>query len=247
MRGKAIFLAALLLLSPSLLLAAEPARITYPSSDTCTVAEKAPCTKLPDGTWARIENGEGSGGSGVKVDYDEYLAMRQARAFQSNSSGTAEHPVVVVDMDQVQFPDAQPYLDHEINRVRVPIRFVAEAMGAQVSWDQSSQTVTINRDGLEIKLIIDKGSALVNGQVLTIDAPAKLVENRTMVPLRFISEAFGAKVDWVGTESPIAGDKAWGNYQVWIWIPWGYWGTATIHEREYVHKWWWHRAQDDQP
>lgn len=244
MRYKAILLAALLLLSSGLTLAAEPARTTYPSADTCSVAEKAPCERLPDGSWAVSANGEGSGGGGEVVQNDEYFGMRTARAFQTNESGTVENPLVIVDMDQVQFPDAKPYLDHEINRVRVPIRFVAEAMGAQVSWDQASQTVTITREGLTIKLVIDQSQAIVNGQVLDIDAPAKLVEDRTMVPLRFISEAFGSKVEWVGTESPIPGDQVWGEYQVWIWIPWGYWGTATIHERENVYKWWWHRDGD---
>jgi hypothetical protein len=245
MRWKAMFLSMLLLVSPGFILAAEPTRTTYPSSDTCAVAEKTPCTRLLDGTWAPVQNGDGTGGTGGKIELDEYLGMRQARSARPNWSGTAENPIVMVDMDKVEFPDTQPYLDHEISRVRVPIRFVAEAMGAQVTWDQVSQTVTIVREGLEIKLTIDQSIALVNGHVLPIDAPAKLVADRTMVPLRFISEAFGAKVDWVGTDAPVPNHSWWGDYQVWIWVPWGYWGTATIQERILVHSDWWHRAQDN--
>lgn len=244
MRSKAIFLAALLLLSPSLLLAADPAPKSYPSADTCFVAEKTTCSKQPDGTWAPTDVDGGTGGSQDPFPEDEYMGMRQARSARPNWSGTPDHPLVIVDMDKVEFPDAPPYLDHEIDRVRVPIRFVAEATGAQVGWDEATQTVTITREGLEIKLTIDQSTAVVNGKVIQIDAPAKLVENRTMVPLRFISEAFGAKVEWVGTETPIPGDETWGEYQVWIWIPWGYWGTATIQEREFVYKWWWHRDEE---
>jgi hypothetical protein len=245
MRWTAILVSWLLVLSSGLVLAAEPVK-KYPTAEACGDAEQIPCVPLEDGTWIPVEYNTGTGGGEVAPPDDEYLAIRQARAFSSNNSGTAENPLVVVDMDLVNFPDAKPYLDHEINRVRVPIRFVAEAMGAGVAWDQGTQTVTITREGLEIKLTIDQPTALVNGKELQIDAPAKLVENRTMVPLRFISEAFGAKVEWVGTETPVPYDQAWGDYQVWIWIPWGYWGTATIQEREFVYRWWWHRDKEGQ-
>jgi hypothetical protein len=244
MRWKAMFLSMLLLVSPGFILAAEPTRTTYPSSDTCAVAEKTACSQQPDGTWIPVEMEDGTGNKEQHPAEDEYLAMRQVRSARPNWNGTADHPLVMVDMDKVDFPDAQPYLDHEINRVRVPIRFVAEATGAKVDWAQDTRTVTITRDGLEIKLVIDQTTASVNGRVIEIDAPARLVENRTMVPLRFISEAFGAKVDWVGTEQPVPGYTEWGEYQVWIWIPWGYWGSATIRERLTVYSWWWHRDQE---
>jgi hypothetical protein len=242
MRWKAAPLIALLLLGPGLALAAEPVN-SYPSADTCAAAEHVPCTRQTDGTWTPrpTSNDGGSAGPGKVIEHDEYFGMRTARAAQTNWSGEADQPIVMVDMDKVEFPDAKPYLDHETNRVRVPIRFVAEAMGAKVDWEPVSQTVTITRDGLEIKLVIDQATAIVNDKPLEIDSPAKLVENRTMVPLRFISEAFGAKVDWVGTEPPVPDSPEWGDYQVWIWIPWGYWGTATIQERILVYSWWWHR------
>jgi hypothetical protein len=240
MRWKAILLSALLLVGPGLVLAAEPVK-TYPSEEACGAAQPAPCAPLKDGTWAPVEYNSGTGGGEVSPPEDEYLTMRQKRSFDINTSGTADNPLVIVDMDLVTFPDAQPYLDHEINRVRVPIRFVAEAMGAQVAWDGSTRTVTITREGLVISLVIDQTTATVNGKPIEIDASPKLVQDRTMVPLRFISEAFGAKVDWVGTEPPLPSYTWWGDYQVWIWIPWGYWGTATIQDRLVAHSWWWYR------
>lgn len=176
---------------------------TYPTAEACGQAEKIACFPNEDGTWSPVEYNTGTGGEEPTEPYDAYLGMRQARTFSSNNSGTADTPLVIVDMDLVTFPDAKPYLDHEINRVRVPIRFVAEAMGAKVAWDGPTQTVTITREGLEIKLVINQSAASVNGRTILIDAPPKLVQDRTMVPLRFISKAFGAKVDWVGTEEPV--------------------------------------------
>jgi hypothetical protein len=243
MRWKAILLSALLLVGPGHALAADSVT-TYPSAEACLAAQPAPCGPLEDGRWAPVESNTGEVGPGEKIDHDEYFGMRTARSAQINWSGTHDEPLVIVDMDKVEFPDAKPYLDHEINRVRVPIRFVAEAMGAQVQWDQPTQTVTITREGLVIKLVINQTTALVNGQPLPIDAPPKLVQNRTMVPLRFVSEAFGAKVEWVGTEPPVPDHDEWGHYQVWIWVPWGYWGTATIQERILVYSWWWHRDKE---
>lgn len=243
MRVKAILLAAVLLLSPSLILAAGPVT-TYPTEDACLEAQPFPCAPQPAGSWAPVESNTGEVGPGETIEHDEYFGMRTARAAQTNWSGTADEPLVIVDMDKVEFPDAKPYLDHEINRVRVPIRFVAQAMGAQVSWDEHTKTVTIVREGLEIKLVIDQPTAFVNGKSLQNDAPPKLVQDRTMVPLRFISEAFGAKVEWVGTDAPVPDHPEWGDYQVWIWIPWGYWGTATIQDRILVYSWWWHRDEE---
>jgi hypothetical protein len=235
MRWKAILLSALLLVGPGLALAADPVT-TYPSAEACLAAQPAPCGPLEDGRWAPVESNTGEVKDGGKIEHDEYLGMRQARSARPNASGTPDEPLVIVDMDQVEFPDAKPYLDHEINRVRVPIRFVAEAMGAMVSWEQGTRTVTITRQGLVIRLAIDQSTAIVNDRSIQIDAPPKIVQDRTMVPLRFISEAFGAKVPY---------DQVWGKYQVWIWIPWGYWGTATIQERELVYKDWWRRAEDE--
>ncbi|HWI51367.1 MAG TPA: copper amine oxidase N-terminal domain-containing protein [Symbiobacteriaceae bacterium] len=154
-----------------------------------------------------------------------------------------EHPVVAVDMNQVAFPDVQPYLDVEIGRVRVPVRFVSEQIGATVSWENETQTVTISRGELSIVLRVDDPEVIVNGRTVLIDAPPKLVDpGRVMVPLRFVSEVFGASVDWVGDQSPDPRDLAWGKYQVWIWVDWGYWGRYTVDERLHLYSEWFYRG-----
>jgi hypothetical protein len=83
----------------------------------------------------------------------------------------------------------------EQGRTLVPLRAIFEALGADVKWDGSTQTVIAIKAGKEIKLIIG-GQAYKNGQPVTLDVPAKIVDGRTMVPLRFVSEALGTSVRW---------------------------------------------------
>lgn len=101
---------------------------------------------------------------------------------------------------QIDFPDQKPFIDTSVNRTYVPVRFVSEALGAQVDWNNDAQTVSIQKPDLSVLLKIDSDQATtVVGSVyntITLDAPATLVNDRTMVPLRFVSETLGAKVIW---------------------------------------------------
>jgi hypothetical protein len=78
----------------------------------------------------------------------------------------------------------------------VPLRFIAEAFGCQVNWNASEKKITINRGSFEMFLWMDKTKALVNGQERTLKAPPTSVKGKTLVPLRFIAEAFGATVNF---------------------------------------------------
>jgi hypothetical protein len=78
----------------------------------------------------------------------------------------------------------------------IPIRAICEAMGASVDWNGKNQTVTIDLNGLVVELAIDSKQAKVNGKKVTIDVPARIVNDRTIVPLRFIAESFNRKVNW---------------------------------------------------
>lgn len=104
---------------------------------------------------------------------------------------------VYVDDVKVSFPDQKPYIDKN-SRTLVPIRFIAEEMGAEVGWDGRINLVTIQKGETEIKLTIGEQKAVVNGKVKTFDTKAVLNNGRTMVPLRFISETLGAEVGWDG-------------------------------------------------
>lgn len=89
--------------------------------------------------------------------------------------------------------DVPPLMEE--GRVLIPVRVIFEALGAGIDWDGAAKTVTARKDDTEIRLIVG-GQALVNDQPVYLDVPAKIVESRTMVPLRFVSEVFGCQVNW---------------------------------------------------
>ena len=91
------------------------------------------------------------------------------------------------------------------NRSLVPLRSVFEALGATVSWDNTNKRITAERhDNIKIILTVDSKKAMVNGIEETIDVPAKVFNGKTYVPLRFVSQALGASVEWY-TESTTRG------------------------------------------
>ena len=93
--------------------------------------------------------------------------------------------------------DAVPYMDQKTKRTLVPIRFISEALGAEVDWNAETRRITIKDGGKEIVLTLGSRDVLVNGEKQTIDsAPATLPPGRTFVPLRFVSETLGAEVHY---------------------------------------------------
>lgn len=102
---------------------------------------------------------------------------------------------VEVNGKRIWFPDAQPFLDKN-QRVQVPIRFVSEALGAKVDWNGKTKLVTIALNPKVVKLTIGNKVFHVDGQNQQMDTSALEKGSRTFVPLRFVSQALGAKVVW---------------------------------------------------
>ncbi len=78
----------------------------------------------------------------------------------------------------------------------VPMRFLFEQMGADVEWDSETQTATATLDNKAVTFSIDNVNARINNKSAKMDVPARLVNGKTMVPLRFLSENMGYDVDW---------------------------------------------------
>ena len=89
-------------------------------------------------------------------------------------------------------------------RTLVPLRDIFEALGATVNWNAAAQTISATRGATQIGLAINNRTASVNGQPVTLDQAATLVNGRTFVPLRFVAEATGAKVDWSGPTQTVS-------------------------------------------
>ena len=92
--------------------------------------------------------------------------------------------------------DVEPKVVNQ--RTMLPIRFVAEALGAEVLWKQSeADKITVKRDDAEIIITLGCDEAIVNGKKTPLDSPAFAENNRTYLPLRFVTENLGAEVQWV--------------------------------------------------
>jgi iron complex transport system substrate-binding protein len=96
----------------------------------------------------------------------------------------------------------------ENGRTMVPVRVLCEKLGATVEWDSVTKSVTIKGVGAEdknlnlltIKLTTGKNIAIANGKEKPLNVPPKIVSQKLFVPLRFIAETFGAKVEWDSVE-----------------------------------------------
>ena len=74
---------------------------------------------------------------------------------------------VTLDVNEIFFPDAQPFID-ERDRVLVPIRFVSEALGALVDWENESRTAVIKQGNDEIRYTVYQPMAYLNGEMMVI-------------------------------------------------------------------------------
>ena len=102
---------------------------------------------------------------------------------------------VTLDGNEIYFPDAKPFIDQR-DRVLVPIRFVSEALGALVDWENESRTAVIKQGNDEIRYTVYQPMAYLNGEMMVMDTHGILKDERTLVPIRFISELLGCTVVW---------------------------------------------------
>jgi hypothetical protein len=113
---------------------------------------------------------------------------------------------VEVDGQRVFFNNARPQMIS--GRVMVPLRGVLEQMGAYVQWDSSTRMVTARKGEFDIAMRIGQRAAQVNGRTTYLDVPAMILHGSTMVPLRFMSEALGADVDWIAATQTVRIDTS---------------------------------------
>jgi len=92
------------------------------------------------------------------------------------------------------FFDVAPQIINE--RTMVPLRAIFEALGATVDWNGDTQTLTSTKNDITVKLTINDSTMYVNNTPVILDSPAFIIDGRTLVPLRAISEAYQANVAW---------------------------------------------------
>lgn len=89
------------------------------------------------------------------------------------------------------------------NRTFLPFRYIGETVGAEIKWDNTAKKVTYIKGGSTIELWINKTTVKVNGVSKTIDAAPVLSGGRTLVPIRFVMENLGAKLQWDNKEKKV--------------------------------------------
>lgn len=106
----------------------------------------------------------------------------------------AEGITVTLNNTAITFNDVKPQLVQ--NRTMVPLRAIFEALGLEVGWDPTTQTVTGTKEGKKIILQVGNLKASVNDVPVALEVSAVIIGGRTMVPARFIAESVGAEVSW---------------------------------------------------
>lgn len=110
-----------------------------------------------------------------------------------SSPAQASTPKVEINGSILSF-DVSPIIEN--GRILVPLRAVFETMGAEVNWDSATMTVKAVKGSTTVVLQIGSLAPTINGTVKPIDVAGKIVDDRTLAPLRFVCEAFGGTVDW---------------------------------------------------
>ena len=113
-----------------------------------------------------------------------------------------EPPAITINMDGLVIPsDVAPVI--ESGRVLVPMRLLFEALGANVTWDNARRVVDAQWQDTRLALPVDTREAYINQSPVALDVPARILEGRTMVPLRFVAESLGLDVHWGAAERTV--------------------------------------------
>lgn len=132
---------------------------------------------------------------------EEILSLQTVYSWKSNKwipvSMTAIPLNYNIDIklnDKYLFFDSEPIVVD--SRTLVPMRAIFEALGADIYWDQNTSTVSAYKNGVSIKVKLNEKIAYINNMQFELDVPPLAIDGRTMVPVRFVSEALGAEVTW---------------------------------------------------
>ena len=104
-------------------------------------------------------------------------------------------PKVVIDGKLLNF-DTNPVIEN--NRTLVPLRKTLEELNMGLTWDENTKKIVAKGEGIEISFVVNSKEAYVNGNKVELDVPAKTINGRTLIPLRFISSNLGKEVKWDG-------------------------------------------------
>lgn len=106
------------------------------------------------------------------------------------------NPVMSVNLAEQNIDESGTTPIIQNGRTLVPIRAIIEAMGGSVTWEQDTQTAELQYNDDRIELTINSNTAYLNDTANTIDTAPVIINDRTMLPVRFIAEGFKFDVEW---------------------------------------------------
>lgn len=122
-------------------------------------------------------------------------AIMSSGVVSAQAITVSQQDLVTVTLDGVVQEYPQSALTKD-GRTLVPLRGIFESLGAKVTWNNETQVARGTKGNTEVLVQIGNKTAYVNGKAVELDVPAQIINGSTMVPLRFVSESLGAKVEW---------------------------------------------------
>ncbi|WP_053955874.1 NEAT domain-containing protein [Inediibacterium massiliense] len=123
-----------------------------------------------------------------QIESKVYLYIDSKNIYRVNSEGTEKITL-----------DVAPVI--ETNRTLVPLKGVCEALGINVLWQEETRGVLLSKDDVKIQLHIDSMDAEIGEESIKLEVAPKIINDRTFVPLRFMSENLEYRVDWMKEEN----------------------------------------------
>ncbi len=138
---------------------------------------------------------------------DRYLELLSVLHFDGKTYVYCKNETIVLEDENAAEAPIYVMLDGEIlsfdteaetknGRTMIPMRLFFEKLGAEVVWLEQSQQIVVSHEGRLIIFRIEDEKAYVDGEEHILDAPAYIKDDKTLIPLRFLSESLGYKVEW---------------------------------------------------
>ncbi|MCX6087183.1 MAG: stalk domain-containing protein [Caldiserica bacterium] len=170
-------------------------------------------TLMPDSGY-RISEVKVDGVSKGSISLYTFLNITSNHVIEARFEREIAQTVIILQIGKSNFTvngvsntlDSPPVVKN--SRTLLPIRAIIESLGGTVSWDATERKVTVSLGSTSIELWIGKSAAEVNGVDTAIDSTnskvvPEIVNSRTMLPLRFVTENLGCDVQWDGTTKTI--------------------------------------------
>lgn len=175
---------------------------TIPGSDEVKVSVAG----LKEGTWEITANGNSIGNEISSKDGGiiyfgapsgkislKYLGSDAEKTFTDSGKPYVEGIGIRLNGNYL-YSDVPATIIND--RTLVPMRAIFEGIGADVEWDEATATATAKNSKNTVTITENQTTAYVNGEATELDVPAMILNDRFVVPVRFVSESLGAEVDW---------------------------------------------------